>query len=184
MLNNIMERGFDGKGYYSWLCNIIEAGSPHYIQYVSLLQILDNISYVYRHPMDYNRLMDAYNLRREFANHPIFPGSAADVKPVSVFEVLVALSKKMDEDILSEPGQNRPAKWFWTMLNNLGLMIYPDYSLNADEIRVKVDNWLEGRFMPNGSGSPFPLINPYRDQRCVDMWSQMNDWVNENWAFV
>lgn len=72
-----------------------------------------------------------------------------------------------------------PEKWFWIMMENMGLTRYDDEHFDVDDVNRIVDIWLERRFGSDGMGSPFPLQHPFEDQRQIELWQQMQNYVNE-----
>jgi hypothetical protein len=76
-----------------------------------------------------------------------------------------------------------PTIWFWELLNNLGLSEYA----NLDRIRssIKEINSIlstlnKREYEEDGYGGLFPLRNPGKDQRKVEIWYQMSAYLLEN----
>ena len=64
--------------------------------------------------------------------------------PQVVLEVLVALSRRIEIEIMGEPGNDHIEKWFWIMLSNLGVMVRDD-RYDPKNIDKKLDILLMSR---------------------------------------
>ena len=82
--------------------------------------MLYDIPFRYSHHLDKNRVDDAEQLRFEFLRD--FDERAHFDSPISVLEVLVALAKRCEDNIMHDPDYgDRTHEWFWEMITNLGL---------------------------------------------------------------
>ena len=173
---------FNKTGYRRWLMSIVNCGA----QYGKLCGYLDTEPYRWSIFTDENRAADAIDLRYAFADECGFSGNMLNVLngTVSIFEVMVALAVRCEQDITGEPGEDRPHRIFWSMIQNLGLDKFTDEAFDQSKVSYIVDIWLERRFDSNGVGSPFPLKNPSKDQRTVELWNQMCEYVNENFSYI
>lgn len=181
-------------GYFTWLVNLIRPETLDF-DYFHLCSYLSDIKFELpdkHHTMDVNRITDALDLRADFIGYL----SECDVYvPVgtdkhffnqttpSVFEVLVALARRIERDIMydNEKG-DRTHKWFWIMMDNLDLTRARDngwYKEYEDFVSEKIDIWMHHKFGSNGKGSLFPLDNPNIDQTKLDIWSQMTNYLSE-----
>lgn len=109
--------------------------------------------------------------------------------PCSVLEILVSVANRM-EDILYEPENgNRALKWLWTLIRNLGLETFTDgaYKANPGSFDQAVDEILEKfinrTYDRRGKGGLFPLKKPRSDQREVEIWYQMQEYLDENFRY-
>ena len=109
--------------------------------------------------------------------------------PCSVLEILVSVANRM-EDILYDPKNgNRALKWLWTLICNLGLDIFTDavYKSDPGSFMQEIDDILEkfiGRtYDRKGQGGLFPLKKPRKDQREVEIWYQMQEYLDENFRY-
>lgn len=169
--------------YYERLCDTVGANRPPYNNYMMLLQTLYKRDYIWFVPMDANRHSDGFHLRLDFAddNGYVIPVTGDDkIYSCTVLEVLLALSIRIDSEITGEPGLVYPEKWFWTMINNLGLAVYDDDNFDKTAVDNILDKWLTRKFAKSGVGSPFPLRHPFDDQRKVELWQQMQNYITEN----
>lgn len=99
----------------------------------------------------------------------------------SVLEVLCALSFRCERDIMGEPGSYDDARWFWKMLENLGLLEYENDIFDEEDVDYILSTWLDRHFAYNGNGSIFPVLHAKRDQRKLEIWYQMADYIDENY---
>lgn len=169
--------------YYDYLLDIIDFRLPEHRKFGKLLEFLFSTKFIWIHPMDENRLNDGLYLRREFlfdfgldVNRDLWDD------PGNVLEVLTAFSKRVEIEITGEPGNDNLGRWFWEMLENLGVL-YSDYEFDSRIVGQKVEKWLCRKFGENGKGGILPLRKTTRDQRDVEMWYQMQEYLNENWNF-
>lgn len=150
----------------------------------SLFSFLFDREFVYIIDMDGNRAEDGINLRYRFsyATHrdDALIASCLDNKPCSVLEMLIALSIRCEEDKMGDPAEgDRTSRWFWEMLDNLGLGIMSDDMFDEFEAEGIVYIFLTRQYKPDGEGGLFMLENPPRDMRTVEIWYQMCWYLNE-----
>jgi len=125
--------------------------------------------------------MDGIELRFEFlAESDIREGrnSSWAMLECSMLEMLVALSRR-----LSFESDRTPAEWFWKLMENLGLQIYTDVKYNnfvKEEVNEALNKVIDKDIEPDGLGGLFPLRNPHRDQRRIELWYQMSDYLMES----
>lgn len=165
--------------YFNYLTDKISEGV---VRHRSLLAYLFDrpFTWSYKIQTDANRAKDGKFLRDRYANETGDYLLYSDrIEPCSVLEMLVALSIRIEEDIMAEPGEEKPEKWFWEMIKNLGLYPATDKVYREDLVRGIVDNWLTRNYEPNGNGGLFPLHSAKKDQRLVSIWDQMNFYLNE-----
>lgn len=185
--------------YFDFLCMTCgayseEAGGS---DYSILCRILHETEFYSIVPHDENRMESARELRDRFFRmeedagyfHPL---DALDF-PCSCLEMLIGLAESIEDSIFYGNEQGiTSVTLFWEMIHNL-LYNTPTngYGFSDDEIDlqrehdtvVALETLLERTYEPNGYGGLFPLHNPRRDQRKVELWYQANSWVMENYKF-
>lgn len=131
--------------------------------------------------MDGNRMVDGQNLRAEFSSKcdiPFVDSCTAFLgKPVSVFEVLLALVIRGDEQFMYDPviGSRAP-KWFRMTMQNIGLL---DISAK-DQWHHRVERFINRAYNPDGSGGgAFVVKSKTNDLRNEELWTQMNLFFDE-----
>lgn len=98
--------------------------------------------------------------------------------PCTVLEMLIAMSCAM-EDIMGEPGNDHPERWFWDMIDNLGLGDMDDDNFDECVVNDRVANWMSRNYDRNGNGGIFPLRFSKSDQRRVPIWEQAGSYMSE-----
>lgn len=175
---------FDWGEYFLWLCEKIDiADRGDRFDYFCLAKALQDTEFVAKLDGDKNRISDGINLRVEFAEESnIFVDEVMNV-PCSVLEVLVALCLRIERGITGEPGEDHPEKWFWQMIDNLGLGGCTDVSFDRALVDQNVNLWMERLYSPDGRGGIFPIRQPFGDQRNVELWVQMQQYIHENFVY-
>lgn len=163
--------------YLSWLISLIDHKGKSRV-YSRLLEYLYFKDFEYTIGNDDNRAADGEQLRVQFlgkTNH----------KGCSCLEMLVALARRCERDIMGDPEEpDKAYKWFWIMIRNLGLDELDNRNFDEGEADYIVDRWLERRYKKTGKGGLFPLRYSEEDQRKVEIWYQMCAYLNENYSFV
>ena len=156
------------KNYFLWLLQQVEWYEIDTYEYKDLLWDLFNMEFTWVIDRDANRASKGLGLRYEF--NRTFKYN----KPCSVLEMLIALSRDWEHELTYDFQKgDRSSLWFWVMLENLDI-------LDAYHVEDIVHSWLVRDFDYNGVGSPFPLKKAHRDQRNLEIWLQVNDFVMEN----
>ena len=152
--------------YTRWLLSYIGAKES---KYIFLSDILNSIEFYWSIDNDRNRMVDARELRDEYISN--YGDDVLDELPaaVTVLEVLVALAIRADMVI-----RETPYTWLMIFYENLGFDFLVDTNITSDDVQfVKsaVRKWLDRRFSPNGSGSPFRSSK--HDVSKISMWDAM-----------
>ena len=170
--------------YFHWLCEIICVDQDR-DSYWILAKALHNIAYFWSVPNDDNRGMDGLRLRDDYFDENPFNDAVVLDEPCTMLEMLIGLARRIEE-IMAEAGtDDQTPKWFWEMMENLGLNRYTDanFSILYGDARVPhtVQIVLERSYKRNGEGGLFPLRRPKKDQRKVEIWYQMSTYLVENY---
>ena len=174
--------------YFKWLLEILGFKEPMSCRYISMLSYMYSTSFRLTDPIvghDDNRLNDGFELRATYSNNftmPDLPGIFDE--EVSVLEVLVAFAMRIDDDIMYD-GSLHASKWFFIMVDNLGMTNFTDDRLGLDwcidDEEQILDIWMSRQYGPDGRGTIFPLKTTTFDQRNLEMWYQMQEWFRENY---
>lgn len=168
--------------YFDWLCDIINLKPG---MYDILMHELYTIEFYWIIDLDSNRADDVHVLRGYFHDSYGYENAFME-KPCSVLEILICLAQKINFILDDDDRGDRTRIWFWEMLSNLKLDKFNDASFDKsfgqdmsrlNEIRKICDRWLSRKFSYAGFGSPFPLFDPRRDQRKLQMIDQINDYI-------
>ena len=165
--------------YIRWILKEVGCGPEDMKKYKLLFKQLFETEFTWIIPRDDNRLSDGLRLRRDFDRQFDTYISDSDY-PCSVLEMLIALAIRMENDILGDPTDEHPEKWFWIMLDNLGLLGYSDAvfgSIASAEINEKVQKFLAREIDRDGKGGIFPIKGTKNDQRKVEIWYQMQEFI-------
>lgn len=165
--------------YFNWMCQLV-SDKQHIgdCSYRKLLSKLHNIPFTYTIDMDGNRAADGIDLRYRFGYERNYEdyiiASYLDDKPCSVLEMIVALALRC-ETIMEDPDYgDRTGEWFWGMIESLGLESMDDTSFNRDYVDDVIDIFLSRDYGRDGRGGLFTIKHPKRDLRTVEIWYQMN----------
>ena len=169
------------KRYFDWM--YARVMSPRY-SYRKLLNRLNEIPFTYILPMDENRKEDGLDLRYRFGHENGISdkeiANRLDISECSVLEMMVALAIHCEENIMDDPEfGDRTGKWFCEMLGNLGLSSMDDQRYNQQYVDAHIDIFLHRRYDPDGRGGLFHLRRCTEDLRNVQIWYQMNWYLNE-----
>jgi hypothetical protein len=163
--------------YFDWLTQQFEILGKSKRTYQALFLKLFSTEFVWTIPGDDNRVKDALDLRREFENQggPRF-GRIQTLQFVTVLEVLLALSRR-----LAFLAGGEAPEWAWHLLENLNIEGCSDpltltQSGHIDEV---LDALVWRTYQKNGRGGFFPLKKPKGDQRKVELWYQMQEYISE-----
>lgn len=170
--------------YFTYLVGRVGVipGSP-FEKYYKLLNDLFHIEFLWDYSIvtDVNRADDGIYMRFLYFQET---GKGRDYDgdlPCTVLEMLVGLSVRLETDLMGEPGNDHPERWFWDMINNLGLSSNTDDHYDQQITWDNVGRWMSRNYRPDGYGGLFPLHHPPMDQRRVPIWDQMSMYINENY---
>ena len=182
--------------YFNWLIEHI--GGPEderVLKNSLLLDILFNRVFIWDEnlvPMDRNRAADGLDLRHRFVekytiklHYDDYPNNPKIIpfydEPASnkctILEMLIALAVRCEVSIMGDNETDNTPKWFWTMIDNLGLRECKDESY----INYILDNFEKHTYDFDGkNGCLFPMKHPREDLRNVEIWYQMCWWLNQH----
>ena len=165
--------------YFRWLLKEIDYDEmkKRAADYSYLLRYLFEREFYWDVPHDDNRAADGVQLR-------IIAGINADLGRCSILEMMVALARRIDKEILPDfdNGENA-GRWFWMMIENCGASKYDNGHWNAEEVAYIFSSVLYRGYEFDGSGGFFPLKNAEKDQRKVELWYQMQSYLIDNFTF-
>lgn len=169
--------------YFRWLCQLVCDMKHPFERYSTLLQHLHDIQFEYILEMDENRLMDGLDMRYKFGRESKYPDSMVasllDNRPCSVLEMMVALAVRCEEHIMEDPDLgDRTGKWFWTMVQSLGLIELTNRSYNSDYVDLVIEQFLNRTYARDGRGGLFTVEGCREDMRNIEIWYQLNMYLN------
>lgn len=168
--------------YFEWMVEMVS--DETYLSYRKLLCYLHDIEFIYILPMDGNRAQDGIDFRYRFGYENGYSRDQIkkylDVRPCSIFEMMVALAFDAEEHIMDDDSYgNRTGQWFWTMIVSLGLGRMDDTHFNRRYVDQVIDDFLNRNYEPNGKGGLFTVQNPPMDMRDTEIWYQFMWYLNE-----
>lgn len=173
--------------YFEWLTRFVYDDRLFVgLSYRRLLEYLYERDFYYILVMDENRELDGIALRYRFAEENGYSQASKEFVDISsrrscsILEMMVALSLRMEEAIMSDPAVgNRTGQWFWGMVASLGLSDMTDQNFDIFKVNGALTNFLDREYRPDGAGGLFTLSNPGRDMRFIEIWYQMQAYLLE-----
>lgn len=163
--------------WYEYLRYLLKGINFNKKEWYDVLKDLHSINFYWddRVPMDENRALDGVYERKYFFKDMGVRGEF--LFPCSVVEMLVALSKRISDEYVYAKGGDEDETWiiFLFFVKNLG--INPDTSKETLTRNVKF--WLKRDYMDDGIGSILPLSHRVKGYHLMEIWSQINIFLNE-----
>lgn len=177
---------YEYDSYFDWLCHLVEI--PSVRPYFRLAMTLHGMAFKPEKQIetDENRAQDGLRLRVEFMEKYGVHGSSKNRGPCSMLEFLIALARRMSFVMCEDEADtdSKTSYYFWKLIENLRLLKLDDerfLQLNGDFfVAEAVDRVLHRTYDSTGEGGLFPLKNDHGDQRCDEIWYQMQFWLGEN----
>ena len=168
--------------YFEWLVDLVcRDRFSKQISFKKLLTHLHDTKFIYFVRMDRNRELDGLDLRYRFTYDKQYPDHFIDSLPeyCSVLEMMIALSIRCEEYIMSDPGiGDRTSQWFWEMVASLGLGSFYDSRYDEDAVENILYRFLNREYEPDGQGGLFTVKNCDVDMRDVEIWHQLLTYLN------
>lgn len=172
------------QDYFHWLCEMVGIEGEEK-SYWLLAKDLHRMPFYSLVPHDENRALDGMSLRDEYLEEVNCPKYLRiDLGECTMLEMLIALSRRIDYEMSdSKVVSDDTRKWFWEMLDNLGLTAYSDDRYvdigGLDDVDEVLERLVERDYSRDGRGGLFPLRRPVEDQRNVEIWYQMSSYLLE-----
>lgn len=166
--------------YYDWLLTKANVRSHIKNGYSKLLSILFEVAFTPSKEFDCKRLDDGLDLRMTFDKETSFTNVSTmlEQKPCSMLEMMVGLAYRIEHDIMYDGGEDKTYIWFEKMISSLGLLDQTDDNFSEDYVHGVLDVFNMCRYRPDGLGGLVYIPNYEGDMRALDIWSQMNIFVN------
>jgi len=171
--------------YFDFLCNIVGRSQ----EYSILLDELHGIEYYSLIPNDDNRGEDGKQFRLLFLDEMDRTGpSYLPNGGCTVLEMLIGLAYRLEFESIQSKWEKGPNEWFWILIDNLGLRDwtndeYHDRRDSSRKVHTIICNMVARNYEPDGNGGLFPLKDPKKDQRRVEIWYQMTQYIMENYQY-
>ena len=175
--------------YIEWISiGKLRMDYQEFSKYNAMIWALVDIPFSYIHPMDENRYNDGMNMRIEFENLTSWDISqeAGYRDQCTVYEMMAALAYRCEHQLMRDgSGIDRTKFWFFEMCKNLDILKWDFDHLNYDykkDIDTKIGVWLRREYEFDGRGGAFPIKNATENQKNVQIWEQMNQFLMEKWV--
>lgn len=165
--------------YFKWLygqVSSVKEKNPSRT-YWNLFRHLYQKEFVWIIPNDDNRAEDGKELRYLFVEEQRIDPVDEDWYHLgcSILEFLIALSRRVafetDDEALG---------WFWKLIENLELERFNDnVTYPKDEIEEILNTVMFRTYDRKGNGGLFPLKRASKDQRDVEIWYQVCEYIME-----
>lgn len=174
--------------YFEWMYHLVcnDNKRKNTVSYRKLLYFLHSYVFIPKIEMDDNRRVDGIYFRYRFGYENGYPDAYISEyldtdDSCSIFEMMVALSYKVEEEITSNYMMgDRTGQWFWMMIISLGLNGMNDQNFNRSYCAEVLNNFNNRNYDFNGKGGLFTLEHPNKDMRDTDIWCQCMWYLDEN----
>lgn len=170
-----MLSGLDAD-YLSWLESQVPVRPNRKRTYSRLLEQMYCKEFVYTIPYDDNRAEDGRDLRLRFRD-----ATGTELDPdwasmgCSMLELVLGLAGHLSFELGGEVD-----RWFWQLIDNIGLANCTDDSnFRPAAVDDVLDRVIWRTYLPNGQGGLFPLKEANDDQRKMQLWDQMSAYAIE-----
>lgn len=172
--------------YYIWLLDLVESNGFCSDGYNRVLNKLFEEEFYWSITGDRNRAIDGIKLRSIFGEQDYVGASyllASMPDYCTVLEMMVALAKRMEDDIMYDPDvPNRTGIWFGVMMENLGMLELDDRRFDEEIFYEKLNIFLNRSYPDDGEGSLFgPLLGHFCMPK-TEIWYQMHHYINEKFG--
>lgn len=174
------------NAYFEWMLHLVCDGKyARGLSWRKLFRLLHETEFIYILEMDANRADDGIDLRYRFAFESHLDAKAVetalDNRPCSVLEMMAALAQRCEEHITDDPGSgNRTGKWFFEMIESLGLLTMDDDHFDKVAAADILDRFMRRAYRSDGRGGLFTIGAERYDMRTAEIWYQMMWYLNEN----
>ena len=160
------------NNYFNWLLNFV-CDSEEQQLYSRLLASLYNTEFYWIIDLDENRASWGIALRDEFGDLfgiDIYERNLLN-GPCNMLELMVSLSRQIDNVLYDSAYGERYSKWFWYMINSLGINWSDDVFVEGI-FKEKMRIFMNREFCTDGKGSLFWLPECEFDCKSVQIWCQ------------
>lgn len=166
--------------YLKWLVNQVCSVKNSSKTYMNLFDILYTKEFVWTVPNDDNRAEDGRYLRYIFLEEEGYDLTRNDQVWMdlgcSMLELFIGLSIRLEfqTDIPT-------SEWFWKLLKNLDLDKFSDQtSISREDVDDILDRVIWRTYDYDGHGGLFPMKHTTRDQRKIELWSQLHEYIDQD----
>lgn len=169
--------------YFEYLCTLVNiTDDPDSYKMVAKFMFkTDAYSLL---PLDKNREEDGKNIRQQFISKYNLIDKGILEKPCSFLELLIGMCERMAFNVDESSEIENYGYFFKQMINNCGLDMENWRFYNGEDlvntIYSRIEKVLDRKYSKNGTGGLFPLKHSDKDQRTIELWYQMQSYLEEN----
>lgn len=151
--------------------------------YTKMCEVLLDTTFIYFIGNDVNRAIDGIELRDDYEYEVGEVIDGLQSEECSLLEMFVKLADRCDDDVMYEPELgDRKSLWFWSMMSNLGLTEYDNTHFIYEDVADICSAFNERTYDYDGSnGGAFRVTDPEKPLYDVELWYQMQWWLNEEY---
>jgi hypothetical protein len=171
-----MSPGTSDDQYLTWLYSQVAEVRPRKSSrtYWYLLRQLYSTEFAWLIPNDDNRAEDGQALRSEWASQQ---DTTVDGEWLSLgcsfLEMLIGVSRRLEFEAGGEA-----SSWFWHLIENMGLLGFNDRSkFSPEHVEDRTSAVIWRTYDYSGNGGLFPLRDATQDQRRVEIWYQLSEYL-------
>lgn len=191
--------------YFQWLCDLIICDKADK-SYYSLCKLLYDKKFIVKIARDENRMVDGWQFKQDYINYcnntigvvvdmeehsKILAEEQQFKNSCSILEMIMGISKRMAFELAEfETGDLDFPIYFWEIIQNLGLDKYDDEAFGENYMKFKIEaediikKLNDRKYNRDGSGGMFPIQGECKDQRKVEIWYQMQTYINEKYSIM
>jgi len=162
--------------YFTWLYSLVAdvrtRKGPR--TYWNLLRRLFCTEFTWFVPNDDNRAEDGRELRSEWADlEDVHVDRNWMALGCSFLEMLIGVSRRLEFQT-----DHDSVFWFWHLIGNLGLLGHNDrYKFSEEDVDNRTSAVIWRTYDCDGNGGLFPLRHAEQDQRTIEIWYQLNQYL-------
>lgn len=170
--------------YFKWLTKFV-CDSYQSKYYGILLGYLFNKEFYWSMEFDENCAIYGMDLRDRFYEespvaHKYYEMYGDFITgPCSILELMVSLSIQCEDRIMTNGVDDNTSKWFWIMIESLGLDIFDDGRWDEYEVEIIIQHFLDRKYRKDGKGGLFWVKNSKENLREMEIWWQMNLYIRD-----
>ena len=180
--------------YFQWLCDLVRCDQGDK-SYYNLLGIMYETPFEIKIDNDGNRAVDGNEFKSAYILDIYGTEEQKNIdfhmpaeQNCSILEMIMGISKRMAFELAEDESEDCDFyKYFWEILDNLDLIKYNDdkiseeYAVSKLKIYEILNKLNERKYKKSGEGGMFPLYRPQKNQKKVEIWYQMQAYINEQY---
>ena len=180
--------------YFQWLCDLVRCDQDDK-SYYNLLGMMYETPFEVKIDNDINRAVDGNEFKGAYILDVYVAEEQKNIdfnisaeQNCSILEMIMGISKRMAFELAEDESEDFDFyRYFWEILENLGLKQYDDVQFGDNFVRCKIEireilNKLnERKYKKSGEGGMFPLLFAEKNQKKVEIWYQMQAYINEKY---